>query len=261
MTVVMKRFSGRTFNTRGMRTVDSRIALRGPAPCAAEAVFAKAKAFLSSREARQMSASDLERELHRRHQELVGKLLQAHRDQRSPRETAGPAEGTSAGTVDGAGTVEGTSAGAVDGTSGVECPERREHECDTETTSRTVQVPRPGCASRGHDVLHPLDAALNLPSVRYGVDVCHRTTIATAARAPPCTLLPVTAALDLVRAAGPRRSTKKSRTQVEVGTIHHVKGTRFGDEAVERVNVGHFAVGDMQETSESGRAGRAACAA
>ncbi len=129
MTVVMTRFSGRTFSTQGMRTVDSRVALRGPVPCAAEAVFAEAKAFLSSREARQMSASDLERELHRRHQELVGKLLQAHRDQRSPKEAAGPAEGAS----------------------GVECPERREHECHTETTLRTVQVPRPDYASRGRD--------------------------------------------------------------------------------------------------------------
>ena len=61
MTVVMTRFSGRTFSTQGMRTVDSRVALRGPVPCTAEAVFAEAKAFLSSREARQMSASDLER--------------------------------------------------------------------------------------------------------------------------------------------------------------------------------------------------------
>ena len=188
MTVVMTRFSGRTFSTQGMRTVDSRVALRGAVPCAAEAVFAEAKAFLSSREARQMSASDLERELHRRHQELVGKLLQAHRDQRSPKEAAGPAEGAS----------------------GVECPERREHECHTETTLRTVQVPRPGYASRGHDGLHSLDAALNVPSARCGVDVCHRTTIATAARAPPCTLLPVTAALDLVRGGAALRSTKKS---------------------------------------------------
>ena len=55
------------------------------APCAAaDAVFADAKAFLSSSEARRMSESELERELHRRGQELVRKLLQGHRDQRSP---------------------------------------------------------------------------------------------------------------------------------------------------------------------------------
>ena len=39
-----------------------------------------AKAFLSSSEARQMSESELERELHRRRQDLVRKLLQGHRD-------------------------------------------------------------------------------------------------------------------------------------------------------------------------------------
>ena len=120
MAVATTRFSGRTFNTQEMRTVIPRIALPGPAPCAAEAVFAEAKAFLSSREARQMSVSDLERELHRRRQELVRRLLQEHRDQRSPREAAVPVEG--AGGVEGAGDVEGS--------------ERREHERHTETTSR-----------------------------------------------------------------------------------------------------------------------------
>ena len=55
----------------------------------------EARAFLSSREARQMSVSDIERELHRRRQELVRKLLKEHRDQRSPREAAGPVEGAS----------------------------------------------------------------------------------------------------------------------------------------------------------------------
>ena len=154
MTVVTTKFSGRTFNTQEMRTVIPRIAPRGPAPCAAEAVFAETKAFLSSREAREMSEGDLERELHRRRQELVRKLLQEHRGQRSPREAAGPVEGASAG--------------------GGECSERREHERHTETTSRTVQIPRPGCAPRGHDGLHPLDAALNLPLPRYRVEVRRR---------------------------------------------------------------------------------------
>ena len=163
MTVVTTRFSGRTFNTQEMRTVIPRIAPRGPAPCAAEAVFAETRAFLSSREARQMSEGDLERELHRRRQELVRKLLQEHRGQRSPREAAGPVEGASAGG------------------GGHECSERREHERHTETTSRTVQIPRPGCAPRGHDGLHPLDAALNLPLPRYRVEVRRRMTIATAA--------------------------------------------------------------------------------
>ena len=56
---------------------------------AADAAFAEAKAYLSSREAQQMSESDLERELHRLGQELMHKLLQGHREQRdSPAEAA-----------------------------------------------------------------------------------------------------------------------------------------------------------------------------
>ena len=39
-----------------------------------------------------MSESDLERELHRRGQELMRKLLQGHRDQRRPGKAAGPVE-------------------------------------------------------------------------------------------------------------------------------------------------------------------------
>ena len=58
------------------------IDLPSRAPCAAaDAVFADAKAFLSSSEARQMSESELERELHRRGQELV--VRQANWCQRS----------------------------------------------------------------------------------------------------------------------------------------------------------------------------------
>ena len=140
------------------------IDLPSRAPCAAaDAVFADAKAFLSSSEARQMSESELERELHRRGQQLVRKLLQGHRDQRSPKEAAGPAEDTS----------------------GVERSEPREHESHAETTSGTMQVVGLGCARRGHDGLHRLDAALNLLPERYLVEMRRRVTIATASRAPP----------------------------------------------------------------------------
>ena len=60
-----------------MRAVPPRAAPLDPAPYAsAEAVFAETKAYLSSREAQQMSESDLERELNRRGQELMRKLLQ-----------------------------------------------------------------------------------------------------------------------------------------------------------------------------------------
>ena len=157
-------FQGRTFDVP--RTGVPCIDLPSRAPCAAaDAVFADAKAFLSSSEARQMSESELERELHRRGQELVRKLLQGHRDQRSPKEAAGPAEDTS----------------------GVECSEPREHESHAETASGTMQVVGLGCARRGHDGLHRLDAALNLLPERYWVEMRRRVTIATASRAPPRT--------------------------------------------------------------------------
>ena len=157
-------FQGRTFDVP--RTGVPCIDLPSRAPCAAaDAVFADAKAFLSSSEARQMSESELERELHRRRQDLARKLLQGHRDQRSPKEAAGPAEDTS----------------------GVECSEPREHESHAETTSGTMQVVGLGCARRGHDGLHRLDAALNLLPERYLVEMRRRVTIATASRAPPRT--------------------------------------------------------------------------
>ena len=157
-------FQGRTFDVP--RTCVPCIDPPRRAPCAAaDAVFADAKAFLSSSEARQMSESELERELHRRGQELVRKLLQGHRDQRSPKETAGSAEDTS----------------------GVECSEPREHESHAETASGTMQVVGLGCARRGHDGLHRLDAGLNLLPERYLVEMRRRVTIATASRAPPRT--------------------------------------------------------------------------
>ena len=77
-----------------MRDVAHSAAPPDQAPYAvAEAVFADAKAYLSSREAQQMSESELERELHRRGQELMRRLLQGHLDQRTPGEAAGPVEG------------------------------------------------------------------------------------------------------------------------------------------------------------------------
>ena len=159
-------FQGRRFDVPEARTGVPRIDLPSPAPCAAaDAVFADAKAFLSSNEARQMSESELERELHRRGQKLVRKLLQGHHDQRSPGQVAGPAEDAS----------------------GVECSAWREHDSHAETTSGTMQVVGLGCARRGHDGLHPLDAALNLLPERSLVDMRRRVTIATASRAPPRT--------------------------------------------------------------------------
>ena len=144
-----------------MRIVAHRAAPAAPAPYApADALYADAKAYLSSREALQMSESDLERELHRRGQELVRKLLQGHLDQRSPGEAAGP----------------------VEGADGVERPERRLHERRLETIFGTVEVERAGYARAGHDSLHPLDAALNLPAERYSLEVRRRVAEAAASR-------------------------------------------------------------------------------
>ena len=144
-----------------MRVVAPRAAASDPAPyAAADAVFADTKAYLCSREAQQMSESDLERELHRRGQELMRKLLQGHLDQRSPGEAAGP----------------------VEGADGVERSERRVHQRHLETTFGTVQVERLGYARPGHDSLHPLDASLNLPPERYSLEVRRRVAAAAAAR-------------------------------------------------------------------------------
>ena len=128
-----------------MRAVPPRAAAPDPAPyAAAEAAFAEAKAYLCSREAQQMSESDLERELHRRGQALMRKLLQGHLDQRSPGEAAGP----------------------VAGADRVERSQRRVHERHIETTFGTVAVERVGYARPGDDSLHPLDAALNCRGCR-----------------------------------------------------------------------------------------------
>ena len=117
-------------------------------------------AYLSSHEALQMSESDLERELHRRGQALLRKLLQGHLDQRSPGEAAGP----------------------VADADGVERSERRVHERRVETTFGTVEVERTGYARAGHESLHPLDASLNLPAERYSLEVRRRVAEAASSR-------------------------------------------------------------------------------
>ena len=133
-----------------MRALTQLVAAPAPAPyAAADVAYAEAKSYLCSREARQMSESDLERELDRRGRALLRKLLQGHLDQRRPGEAAGP----------------------VAGADGVERSERRVHERHLETTFGTVAVERTGYARAGHDSLHPLDAALNLPPERYSLEV------------------------------------------------------------------------------------------
>ena len=144
-----------------MRALTRPVAAPAPAPyAAADVSYAEAKSYLCSREARQMSESDLERELDRRGRALLRKLLQGHLDQRRPGEAAGP----------------------VAGADGVERSERRVHERRLETTFGTVAVERTGYARAGHDSLHPLDAALNLPPERYSLEVRRRVAVAAASR-------------------------------------------------------------------------------
>ena len=87
------------------------------------------------------------------------KLLQGHLEQRSPGEAAGP----------------------VEGADGVERSERRVHERHLETIFGTVRVEL-GYARAGHESLHPLDAALNLPGERYSLEVRRRVAAAAASR-------------------------------------------------------------------------------
>ena len=138
-----------------MRTVPHSPVPPDQAPhAAAAAAFAEAKAFLCSREAQQMRESDLERELHRRGQELIRKLLQGHRDRCSPEDSTGP----------------------VEGADDVERSHRRLHERHPDTTSTTtfgtVQVAclsgsRLSVASRRNSTSRPPPCAASTSRVWY----------------------------------------------------------------------------------------------
>ena len=162
-------FQGRRFDVPEARTGVPRIDPPSPAPCAAaDAVFNEAKA---------------------------GPLLQrSPADERERTRTgtapAGPEVGTQAPARTSRPTQPGTMRPRVfrpRKTSGVECSARREHDSHAETTSGTMQVVGLGCARRGHDGLHPLDAALNLLPERSLVDMRRHVTIETASRVPPRT--------------------------------------------------------------------------
>jgi hypothetical protein len=118
----------------------------------ADACYAGVKQYLASSEARQMSESDLERELQKRGQELLRQLLQAHLEARGPGDAVGP----------------------VHDAQGVERPEQRWHERQLETVFGTVEVGRVGYGRAGEDSLHPLDGQLNLPPERYSLEVRRR---------------------------------------------------------------------------------------
>ncbi len=108
--------------------------------------------YLNSGEARDMSHSELERELETKGRELLRKLLQAHLDTRSPGETNE----------------------AVLDSDGVERTQARFHERTLATVFGDVKVGRMGYGTEGAESLHPLDAELNLPPERYSLELRHR---------------------------------------------------------------------------------------
>ena len=194
-----------------MRVVPHPAAASAPAGyAAADEAFAEAKAYLSSREARQMSESDLERELDRRGRELMQKLLQGHLDQRSPGEAAGP----------------------VAGSDGVECRERRVHKRAVETVFGTVKVGRVGYARPGHDSLHPLDASLNLPPERYSLEVRRRVAAAASSRSFDEALLDLS---DSTGAVVPKRQAEQlaARAAGDFDAFYEARRAAAGEPAPE----------------------------
>jgi hypothetical protein len=118
----------------------------------ARELFSKTESYLMSKDARNLTHSELERELEKRGQELMRSLLQAHLDVRGPGEAVGP----------------------VEDSDGVAREQKRLHERGLETIFGEVRVQRLGYGAEGVDSLHPLDADLNLPPELYSHEVRHR---------------------------------------------------------------------------------------
>jgi len=108
--------------------------------------------YLLSGSSRELSHSDLEREIEGRGRELLRQLLQNHLETRASEEAEGP----------------------VRDAEGRERSERRDHERALETIFGTVQVQRIGYGIEGAESLHPLDGQLNLPPERYSHEVRRR---------------------------------------------------------------------------------------
>ena len=120
--------------------------------------YAAMEKFVSSREASQMTAAELEREIQQRGRELMRQLYQAHVELRGPGEAAGP----------------------VQGADGVERPKARMHERGLQTVFGEVRVERLGYGAKGAESLHPLDAELNLPVELYSHEVRRQAALETA---------------------------------------------------------------------------------
>ena len=100
----------------------------------ADHAYGEVKSYLESVQAKNMSHSELERELEARGRELLRKLYQGHLDSRGPGETAGP----------------------VQGSDGEERREKRPHERQLETIFGTVEVRRVGYGKEGVQSLESL---------------------------------------------------------------------------------------------------------
>ena len=125
---------------------------------AADHAYATITSFLSSKEARALHQSDLERQLEGMGREFMRQLLQAHLDLRQPGDTVEPVRD-------------------ADGVTRTPTPG---HERTVETIFGTVTVSRTGYRSDGTTSLHPLDGALNLPGEKYSVEVRRRVAIEAA---------------------------------------------------------------------------------
>lgn len=108
--------------------------------------------FAGSREADEMTESELERELEERVRELKRQLLQDHLDRRGGGAAIGP----------------------VRDRAGHERSEAREHTRKLRTTFGDVEVRRWGYGGEELDSLHPLDGELNLPPELYSLELRRR---------------------------------------------------------------------------------------
>jgi hypothetical protein len=129
------------------------VAAVDPKPFAAsQERFEELVEHLRSPESREMSHSDLERELEARGRELLRQLYQDHLELRAPGAVEGP----------------------VNGADGSERTQQRVHTRKLKTSFGPVEVSRMGYGAEGVESLHPLDAELNLPQEMYSHRVRER---------------------------------------------------------------------------------------
>lgn len=125
---------------------------------AADQSYAAITGFLCSKEACQVSHSELERALEEKGRDLLRKLLQAHLDMRQP----------------------GRAVEAVRDAAGTSLEPTAMHERSVESIFGTVEVARTGYRADGTASVHPLDGALNLAPEKYSLEVRRRAAIEAA---------------------------------------------------------------------------------